>query len=469
MPNRNVIPWWKKSVTTESFNVANRNVSCRFGTVSIAATWTQAIALLGSGIYAIQSVWHLLIFSVLGGFALVIMALVAPRFSEAMPKNEKFYTVAQWLGYSLKDSGIRTLAFVSSVLTLAIVVGFTLTALLPWISQQLAFPPLVIAFGLCMLAFICVVPRGLVGAVRFLDVMKFTLISCGMIGILVLDVTLWGSHAAIMPRALTVDPLLVLWFVGVPLAASLLPGGICNVDTATRAYAVCNSSVRMAYLGGALFFSAVILDYGSTGFLAQSMGIMLAPKQAPLLIILLKQTPHTVVIGVTIALAALLVAAIGSLLDASSTLFSVEVYKRCVNPSATDKQMVRWGRIGMLGAIALGIWIAYFNFDLTRLLESLAIVRGPMLIPVLVARYKPDLVRGRTVFWAMLIGSLGGALLMFGGPFLEFLSVNSVPGFFSVQKGALGVSPSYPVGALVAVFGLLPSIVVALVRRIRSA
>ncbi len=365
---------------------------------------------------------------------------------------------------------MRTLAFISSLLTLAVVIGFTLTAILPWISKQLALPSFTIAVGLCVLAFLCVVPRGLVGAVRFLDVMKFTLISCGMIGILIIDVLLWGpSSEVIVSRAHSINPWLVIWFVGVPLAASLLPGGICNVDTATRAYAVQKSSVLKAYLGGALFFSAVILDYGSTGFLAQSIGIEIGQKQAPLLVILTTQMPTAVVIIVTLALLAILVAALGSLLDAASTLFSVEVYRRLINPQANDRQMILWGRLGMVGAVTLGISIAYFNFDLTRLLESLAVVRGPMLIPVIVTRYAPRLVSGRAVFTAMIVGSFGGAVLMFAGPFLELFAVGSVPHFFSTQGGVLGVSQSYPVGALVAVFGLLPAIVIALLRKVRPS
>ena len=43
---------WRRGVTSESFNVANRNVPLSIGIISIAATWTQAIVILGSGAYA---------------------------------------------------------------------------------------------------------------------------------------------------------------------------------------------------------------------------------------------------------------------------------------------------------------------------------------------------------------------------------------------------------------------------------
>jgi solute:Na+ symporter, SSS family len=61
---------------------------------------------------------------------------------------------------------------------------------------------------------------------------------------------------------------------------------------------------------------------------------------------------------VIVVLIAVLVGTIGSSLNSLSTVFTMDIYKQIINPKATNRQMIKVGRISVVAGCALAVFIA---------------------------------------------------------------------------------------------------------------
>ncbi len=403
----------KEQPTGESFLVADRNVGPFVGTLTLTANWIQAPALIVSGALAYQGPYHFLALLLPNVAAMLLMGILAPKLQQMMrERGEKWYTIAQAIG-SIFGPGARTMMFFSTFGALIFAVAYTLTGIRQWLSQLTGVPPWEMSVIIGAAAFLLVVPRGLLGAILG-DKVKVALIGAFSIAVVIL----LGTHDfASQGPAIAASPMSawdVLWFVGVPLGISLLGGPICNPDLAERAYAVQAQNVRMAYFGGGFLFALAALVFGSFGFLARSLGYKLTGGQLPMLTILRDVLPEWGLIGVTLIIIAILATALASLLASAGDVFSIEIVNRWFIRDASDRQTVKWSRVAMLIPIVAGTYLTSFEkIDVRLLQESMSVIRGEAIFPLVFAMFAPYTVR-ESVFWGMLIGWAGGILLTLG-------------------------------------------------------
>jgi len=445
----------KNRLTLESFLVGDRKIPLKWGVPTVTANWTQAPALLASGIYAFQGHWQFVAFIIPNVAALILSGVLAPRIQDTMPRG---YTLPQLMG-KVYGEKVRTLFFILALTALTGAIGYTLTGLRQWFNVQLSISPVEMALVLGTYAIVCVLPRGVWGAVVS-DTIKMAVIGLLIVGVVLLHVSFTGATPAqILPAvsSTTLSPEMIFWTVGMPLAASLIGGPICNPDLAERAYALDRLIVRKAYFWSAGIFGLVVLVFGSLGSLARHAGMVIVSPGVPAFRVLeavskAVSSPELIIVA-SIALVVILGAALASFLASAGDLVGIEVYKRVIRPTSSDTETIWFSRLFMLIPILVATYIASLpNIDVTVILQSMAVVRGEAIIPVILAVFVGQAVSARAILWGMLVGAVGGTLLTFGAPMVE-----SIFG----EKVQLLATHGKPFGALFAVLAPLVAVILA--------
>lgn len=421
-----------RAVTRDSFLVANWSLPVSIGAVTVAATWVQAPALLFSGQQAYTSVLHFASFWIPNAAALVVAAVLVVKIRERLPRG---YTVPQFMGEVFGDN-VRWLSFMLAFATLVLAVGYTLIGMRLWLSPQLGLPAWQIALLLGTAAFAWVMPTGLPGAIGG-DRVKLSVVVVGVVGVVVLW-TYWSvsGHAVVnaKPTDVPFGSWWVLWAVGIPLAASLIGGPICNCDLGERFFALDRSVTRRAYLIAACIFAFVVLCFGSLGFLARNIGVDVGNGLVAFKL-LAASASSPVVIAVTVCLAIILATALASFIASAGNLLTVELFNR-MRPGATQRQSLIASRIVMVVPIVFGTIVAsQEQIDIGTLLRALAVVRGEMIIPIILAAFYPARFPGKHILIGMFAGLTGGVALTYGamisknffGVPLPFLEYNGAP------------------------------------------
>lgn len=423
--------------TIESFLVSDRMIPLKWGIATVLANWVQAPSLLLSGVFAYQGEWHFLVFLMPNVLALILMGILAPRMQKTLPTG---YTMPQCMG-SVYGGSVRTLSFFLALASLIFAIGYTLTGLRQWFSAQLGISPMEMTFVLGTYAILCVMPKGLPGAVIG-DAVKMGIVVSLMLGVVCLHVFYGGMErletvSETLP-ATGLSPGMIFWTLGIPLAISLLGGPICNPDLAERSYALKREVVRTAYFWAAGVFGFVVLVFGSLGLLAKTLGLKVVSPSIPAFQVLQGELPLEVTIVVSIALMVILGAALASFLASTGDLIVIEVYRRLIKPTASDRETIWFGRAFMGIPVLIGTYIASIpNVDMSIIVQSMSVIRGEAIFPFVAAVFLGRRVSGRSVFAGMLIGAIGGILLTFGASLSEnFLGVK-IP-FLAVNGKSLG-------------------------------
>lgn len=106
---------------------------------------------------------------------------------------------------------------------------------------------------------------------------------------------------------------------------------------------------------------------------------------------------------------------------AAGSLFSVDIYRRYVNPGATDQQMLRASKLGMLSIGILGTIIALLpGISLIWLMMIYGTFAGSAVSPALMAIYWKD-VTARAVTWGV------ASALIFGFPLSVYANLSDSP------------------------------------------
>ena len=101
--------------------------------------------------------------------------------------------------------------------------------------------------------------------------------------------------------------------------------------------------------------NSIIIENLPNGFIS-SDGSILNDNAAPWLIN--NYIPVGVKGLILAALAAAIVSSLASMLNSTSTIFTMDIYKAIINTDADDKTLVRVGRISVLISLAIAMWIA---------------------------------------------------------------------------------------------------------------
>ena len=173
----------------------------------------------------------------------------------------------------------------------------------------------------------------------------------------------------------------------------------------------------------------------------------LSNTEPPALAVLQATMSQWILFLVTVVLIVVLVSTLASMIGSAGDLTVIEIYQRFINKRANNAETVRWGRIFMTMTVVLGTLIATLNLDLSLLIQSMAVIRGEVIIPMLLALFWPLIAPGRYVFWGMITGVLGGITITFGGPLWQNV--------FSQSTAQFIIANSRPFGALFTLFAPL--------------
>ncbi|MEX2013350.1 MAG: hypothetical protein WD897_00330, partial [Parcubacteria group bacterium] len=440
--------------TAESFLVSNRNIPFGLGVVTFTATWTQAVALVVGATFAYKGQWEFFWFMVTNVGTLIFLGMLAPRVQEVMPRGYTFPEVVE----RAFGPGVRSVFALTAIASLVYIVSLTLTALQQWTSQQLGIPSWQVAIIIGSFAFLWVAGRGLPAAVIG-DAVKVALILMGVAGVIALHFHHTGSVSAqvVAPASSGSSFWGALWMIGVPLGVTFLGAILSTPEYPERTYAVDRRIIRYSCFTAAALFAVIVIAYGSVGFLAKDLGLIIPGTQLVALEVLQSTVPQWAILVVTVVFIVLLTAGLASMLASAGDLMVIEVYRRFVNPEATNKEIVRWSRVFILVTVVMGTFIAALNLDLSLLVQSMAVIRGEVVIPMLLALFWPLIAPGRYVFWGMITGVLGGIAITFGGPLWQNV-FNQPTAQFLIANGR-------PLGALFAFFAPLGFCLLAVAKR----
>lgn len=437
------------------FLVADRKVPFLLGSVSVSANWVQAIALLVSAQFAFGSAYNYWTYVITGTLAYMLFGILAPYIQERMPSG---YTVPQFMG-EVYGPSVRFLYVLSSVGACLFVITITMTALQQWVTQRFGISRGEASGLIGFTAFAWVVWRGMPSAIIG-DCIKVFLVTIGIVWALALEAhSPNGGYASLVETLSATGSPWDLWFAGIAIGVSGFGGAVTNPDVCARGYALKRSSVRNAFFVGAAFYAVTVLAFGLFGPMARQLGLNVSGVQSPALAVLLSVAPEWVDV-VTVAIVVILIAALASMLESAGDLFGIEVFRRA-RPRSSDTTTIWWSRGFMFASLLFGVGIAIWNPRLVEVQQSIAVVRGEAVVPLVLAVFCATIVPRAYVFWGMIIAWVGGLGFTLGNLLSESIFGTSVP--FLATNGR-------PIGALVAIGApLLTAVIAVTVRKFQSA
>ena len=147
------------------------------------------------------------------------------------------------------------------------------------------------------------------------------------------------------------DPWITYSF-GIPATIGLLSGPICDQMFYQRAMAVRPQSIRKTFVCAGFVFGIVPVILSLFGFIAANPALapMFAGGDPQLISVRVVETflPAWTLLGFAVMALCGLSSTLDSAYCAAGSLFAVDVYRRYVSPRATDAQLLKASKIGML-------------------------------------------------------------------------------------------------------------------------
>lgn len=403
-----------------SYFLHDRDLGPFRGAITYTSAWTQPLALFASGWFAYLGPWHFLAFALPNIIAISFGMLVGPAMRRAKHNG---YTLPEAFGHvfsGLAGSLLRSLFALFAYISLAYTMALNLTMLSAanqatlrlWIGDYLGMGALTFSVIAGVIACIWAMPHGMRGAIRG-DTLKVSFILCGVLGI----AALWNKTTELQASAVFVaeaSPMSVLWMYGIPFSISLIGGFISNPDMVERNYSIREKNLLAASFGSIALFSAILLGYGSLGFLARWMGLSLTKDQLPI-IELAGFVPYAKT-AMVMAVSFVLIASLASALVSSSNIWGTELIKR-FKLSPSEQGTIAWSRVLMLLTLFGGFVMAWRVDNIAILLQNMGVIRGGQIVAIFVLLFFPRAVSP----WAVLAGAVGGEL---GGGYFAFVANN---------------------------------------------
>ena len=356
----------KREKSAEQHLVADRNVGVWSGAFSIAATWIWAPAIFvcsqKSFEQGLAGIFWFTFPNIICFFTFVPFALKA---RSIMPNS---YSLPDLIWKRFQGDQRTHLLF------LFIVLGTSITGI---ISNSLAGGLLLHSLAgtdqvLTTIAFAAIalfysVWRGLPASV-VTDVIQMSLI----LGIALILVP-WTLHEAGGLSAIMgglsgmkgslniVDPW-ILYSFGIPATIGLISGPICDQMFYQRAMATRPESIRKTFVYGGLIFGIVPIVLSLFGFIAANPEFTNLVGGGDSQLVSVRVVQHFLPAWTLLGFAVMALCGLSSTLDsaycAAGSLFSVDIYRRYLNPKANDQQMLNASKFGMLFIAIIGTVIA---------------------------------------------------------------------------------------------------------------
>ena len=393
----------------EQFLVAGRNVSWTRGAFSIAVSWIWAPAIFIASLQAYtQGIAGAFWFIVPNIVTFFVFAPIAIRLRKLMPNG---FTLPEFILKRFggdKGTHIVFLIVFAGYQLGAIVINSLAGGTLLHILTGMNFTVAVLAIS--AIALIYSLMSGLKASILTDIIQMLMIVIVGFILVPWVIVNaggvsaVTGGLAGVTGEFGNIFNPAVAYSFGIVMTLGLLAGPIADQMFFQRTFAVRKKHIVKTFVAGGLLFGIVPIMLSLLGFVAANPAIGSAINVVD------PQMVGPLVIGHLLPKAALLLfvfmafAGLSSTLDsayvAMSSLATIDIYKKYINPMADDKRLLKAARIAMLIMAVVGTSIALLQPKLLWVFLIYAALSASVLFPVILSVFWKRLNR-RGAFWAV--------------------------------------------------------------------
>lgn len=400
--------WGRKADSLDGFMLAGRNVGMALGTATAMATWVTSNTIMLAPQFALKmGIWGMLAYST-ASFGLFLFAPMARRIRELMPKG---YTSGDFIRLRYGRVAWKIFLLISFIYSMAWLVSMGMAGGI--VLEALAGINYV--YGMSLILVVCVLYT-LVGglyAVIGTDFIQSLVILIGIlcIGVVALvNIDLETAHqqvAANQPALLT---------VAMPVALlSLFNNMFFGIGEVfhnnvwwSRAFAMRSKVVSKSFFLAGIFWLPIPVAAGFVALFSNSLGINITniDMAGPLVAGKLLGSAGAMVLFIVVFCS--LGSSIDSLLAATSDLLAEDVYRKMINPEASEERIRKMATYIIMG-LGVVTWLICYG-RLGNLIVVL-FLSGPLVAsaiwPVLGGLYWNKSNRTGAIM-AMLLGSAFG-------------------------------------------------------------
>jgi SSS family transporter len=367
--------WGRKAKGIEGFMLAGRNVGLALGAATAMATWITSNTTMLAPQFAYElGIWGMIAYST-ASFGLFLFAPLAKRIRRLMPSG---YTSGDFI--RLRYGKAAWIFF----LMISIFYGFTWLISMGMAGGILmhALAGIPYAIGMSVILFVCVVYTlfGGLYAVIGTDYIQSLIILIGIV-IVGIGVLTQANFEAIYTDLKVERPMLI----NILLPASIMAifnnllfgvGEIFHSNVWwSRAFAMREGIGRKAYTLAGFFWLPVPIAAGFIALAAGALGINVTSPDMVGPLVAANVLPKIGAIVVFAVFFCSLASSIDSLLAATSDLITEDIYRKLINPSASDEMLRK-----MSAWIIIGLGLAAWLVCLPRVgtLATVLFFAGPM-------------------------------------------------------------------------------------------
>lgn len=407
------LTWWlSKKTGVEDFIVANRNAHYGWAASTMSATWIWGASIFAAATagykYGISGAFH---YAFWGGLGLVFFYPWAQRIRRIVPHGHTFPEFIRHRHGRMSQSLIGFENYVNAQYSL--VLNFTagasvISLFAPGINFDAAL--VIIAAIVVSYAVISGIKASLVTDVVQLAAM--VLITIVVVPWLFFTI---GGAEGIAERLtiLTVPQQNVFskdafLLQGAPMAILMLAYSFGNPSVWQRVWVMRASVLKRSYISAGFMYMAIVFSIGLFGFVALLTGLTPADGNDNNLVpqVALVYLPMILALPLALLLVSALLSTTDSDLAALSSIAMTDLWKGAIHTKAGSRELLTVGRVTIVAAAAIAVWVASFQIDILTLILFYGMVRAALVFPV-----AASLVSSRITDAGFTAGVLGGAAL----------------------------------------------------------
>lgn len=396
--------WGRRARNLDGFLLAGRNVGLALGTATAMATWVTSNTVMLAPVFALEKgIWGMLAYAT-ASFGLFLFAPLALRIRRLMPKG---YTSGDFIRLRFGKTAWLLFLIITLVYSMAWLVSMGIAG--GKLLQTLAGVPF--AYGMSAILFVCVVYTlfGGMYAVIGTDFIQSVII---LVGVLVVGVCVLTrlEMNTVIESVKTDQPALM----NMLLPAALLSlfnnmffgfGEVFHNNVWwSRAFAMNEKVAPKAFFLSGVFWFPLPIAAGFIALSAAPLGINVTDPNTvgPLVASTLLGKGGAMLVFIVVFCS--LASSIDSLLAATSDLFCEDIYRRMINPKATDEKLRKVAAWIVVGLGLVTWFICLEEFDLLTVLFLSGPLVASAIWPVIAGLYWPR-ANSTSIVLALLLGS----------------------------------------------------------------